>query len=235
MQHGRRRCYIQPLAFRLGGGDSQQPPSTDGPRPLLQPISQCSIAFLCSAQVVAPWSALLRGSLKANPPQQKRLPCVHNHGHNKTSVDDREFEGAELALLRSGNDGHRVLIAGAGLAAALLAQRLSRTTGLQIIILEASGTPFGEHTWSFHLADVSETDLQRLEPLIAHRWSGQSVRFRDYQRHLSSGYASLTSESVRSAMERLPNVTIRPHAPVALILDRMGLCWKMGTGLKPIA
>src|SRR5690606_39081043 len=82
---------------------------------------------------------------------------------------------------------------------------------------EASGTPFREHTWSFHLADVSETDLQWLEPLIAHRWSGQSVRFRDYQRHLSSGYAALTSESVRSAMERLPNVTIRPHAPVALI------------------
>lgn len=134
-----------------------------------------------------------------------------------TSVDDREFEGAELALLRSGNDGHRVLIAGAGLAAALLAQRLSRTPGLEVIILEASGTPFGDHTWSFHLADVPKTDLRWLEPLIAHRWSGQSVRFRDYQRHLSSGYASLTSESVRSAMERLPNVKIMPHAPVAAI------------------
>src|SRR5690606_858291 len=112
---------------------------TDGPRSWLQLNPQCSIAFLCSAQVVAADRLGLRDLHNRQvPPQRKRLPCVHNPGHNMTSVDDREFKGAELALLRSGNDGHRVLIAGAGLAAALLAQRLSRTPGLEVIILEAS-------------------------------------------------------------------------------------------------
>ena len=118
-------------------------------------------------------------------------------------------------MFRTGIAGQRLLIAGAGLGAALLAQRLSKTPGIEIVILEASRLPFGEHTWSFHLADVSRSDLQWLEPLIAHRWPGQSVRFRDYERHLSSGYASLTSASVRDAIGRLPKVTIISNAPVA--------------------
>lgn len=134
-------------------------------------------------------------------------------------------------MFRTGNAGQRLLIAGAGLAAVLLAQRLSNIPGIDIVILEASGSPFGEHTWSFHLADVSEGDLQWLEPLIAHRWSGQSVRFRDYERHLSSGYASLTSASVREAIARLPNVTIIPHVPVAEV-GPQGVVLKTGEKIE---
>jgi lycopene beta-cyclase len=82
-------------------------------------------------------------------------------------------------------------------------------------MLEGGNMPFGEHTWSFHLADVAAQDLRWLEPLVAQRWAGQSVRFRDLRRDLASGYASLTSQSVAAAIADLPNVQLRPGARVA--------------------
>lgn len=116
----------------------------------------------------------------------------------------------------SGRGGRRLLVAGGGLVAALIAQRLSLVPDLEIIILEAASMPFGEHTWSFHLADVG-ADLNWIEPLIAHRWTGQSVRFPAFTRHLTSGYATLTSRSVHDAMERLDNVSIRTGAVVEAV------------------
>src|SRR5687768_4593969 len=96
--------------------------------------------------------------------------------------------------------GAPLVLVGAGLASALLAQRLSHQgNGPPILMLEGGNMPFGEHTWSFHLADVAAQDLRWLEPLVAQRWAGQSVRFRDLRRDLASGYASLTSQSVAAA------------------------------------
>lgn len=111
----------------------------------------------------------------------------------------------------------RLLIAGGGLAAGLIAQRMSGRPDVDIIILEAADIPFGEHTWSFHLADVTVTDIRWIEPLVAHYWTGQTVRFRDFERHLSSAYASVTSASLLVATERLPDVDIRLNAPVATV------------------
>ncbi len=106
-----------------------------------------------------------------------------------------------------------LVLVGAGLASALIAQRLSYGgNGPQIIMLEGSTAPFGEHTWSFHLADVSGEDLRWLEPLVAQRWAGQSVRFRDHARDLQSPYASLTSQSVAGVIAGLPNVSLRAGA-----------------------
>ena len=112
-------------------------------------------------------------------------------------------------------DGLPLILVGAGLASALIAQRLSQAeNGPAILMLEASATPFGEHTWSFHDTDVTEDDRDWLDPLIAHSWSGQSVRFQSLKRDLASGYASLTSDSVRQAIERLPNVDLRSSVAV---------------------
>jgi lycopene beta-cyclase len=81
-------------------------------------------------------------------------------------------------------------------------------------MLEGSDTPFGDHTWSFHDTDLSREDHDWVAPLVAHRWSGQSVRFKAFERHLSSGYACLTSRSVQEALSRLPNLTLRSGARV---------------------
>ncbi|HEV7436886.1 MAG TPA: lycopene beta-cyclase CrtY [Pseudorhizobium sp.] len=108
-----------------------------------------------------------------------------------------------------------LVLVGAGLASALIAQRLSLAIeGLPILILEASGTPFGEHTWSFHDADVDVCDFAWLKPLIARRWDGQTVRFPRFRRHLPSGYSSLTSASVAAAIAGLDNVELRLATPV---------------------
>ena len=82
-------------------------------------------------------------------------------------------------------------------------------------MLEASELPFGEHTWSFHISDISGNQLAWIRPLIAHQWPGQSVRFQAFERHLSSGYASLTSATVAAGLATLENLHILTHAPAS--------------------
>ncbi|TWA26133.1 lycopene beta-cyclase [Sinorhizobium medicae] len=111
-----------------------------------------------------------------------------------------------------------VVLVGAGLASAIIAQRLSTVRDApQIVILEGTDTPFGENTWSFHKADLQPSSLGWIAALIAHQWDGQSVRFGGYERHLPSGYASLTSASVRDAIERMPNVTLNKNTEVTAL------------------
>jgi lycopene beta-cyclase len=124
-----------------------------------------------------------------------------------------------------GNTHWPLILVGAGLASALIAQRLSvKNTAPKILMLEGSDTPFGEHTWSFHIPDLGPDDLTWVDPLVAHRWDGQSVRFQGFRRDLTSGYASLTSASVAGGMADLDNLTIKTGASVAEIApDRVVL------------
>ncbi|QUS35822.1 lycopene beta-cyclase CrtY [Falsirhodobacter algicola] len=100
-----------------------------------------------------------------------------------------------------------IAIAGAGLAAAVLALRLSAAPGAPRIALH-DPQPFAGRTWSFHEHDVTEEDRRWLSPAIAHRWSGQDVRFPGLHRTMRAGYATITPESLAAALP--PNVTIRP-------------------------
>jgi lycopene beta-cyclase len=119
-----------------------------------------------------------------------------------------------IAQTANGSRAGTLVIAGAGLAAAVIARRLSTLANPpQIILLEGSDRPFGEHTWSFHTADVGDA-IDWLSPLVAHNWPAQSVRFQGHRRKLDSGYATATSASVADALASLPNVTIRANTPV---------------------
>jgi lycopene beta-cyclase len=119
-----------------------------------------------------------------------------------------------------GNSHWPLILVGAGLASALIAECLSPTQ--KILILEGQPLPFGEHTWSFHISDVAPDDLNWMSPLIAYRWAGQSVRFQEFRRDLSSAYASLTSASVARALANHKNLTIKTNATVARLLpDRV--------------
>jgi len=127
--------------------------------------------------------------------------------------------------------GNSLLLVGAGLASAIIAQRLTAADPtIAITMVEGAATPFGEHTWSFHHADVTAADHAWLDPLVAHRWAGQSVRFQKFSRHLSSGYASLTSASVAAKIASLPNVTLRTGTRVKS-LDAAGATLEDGTRL----
>ncbi|MBK8085235.1 MAG: lycopene beta-cyclase CrtY [Devosia sp.] len=108
-----------------------------------------------------------------------------------------------------------LVLVGAGLASGLIALRLSGLAEAPAIdIVEASDRPFGEHTWSFHAADVSADDLEWLAGAVAHSWSGQAIRFPAFERRLASAYASITSVSMSEAVARLGNVRIRTGAAV---------------------
>jgi len=125
-----------------------------------------------------------------------------------------------------------LLLIGAGLASALIAQRVvASDSAVRVTIAEASSMPFGEHTWSFHINDVTADDLQWLDPLIAHRWAGQEVRFQKYRRHLTSGYASLTSQSVREHIRSLSSVRVVSGAKV-VALDPAGATLEDGERLE---
>lgn len=124
-----------------------------------------------------------------------------------------------------------ILLIGAGLASALIAQRIVGTgQTANVTIAEASATPFGEHTWSFHVGDIGTDDLAWLTPMLAHRWPGQEVRFQKYRRRLASGYATLTSQSVLEHIQSSPAVRVISGAKV-VSFDPSGATLEDGTRL----
>jgi len=102
-----------------------------------------------------------------------------------------------------------LICAGAGLANCLIALRL-RQSGAQarITLVEAGDAPGGNHTWSFHAGDLNDAQHALLAPLVAHRWSGQQVRFPAHERFLDQGYASITSAALAERMRSLDGVEI---------------------------
>ncbi|MFN0192073.1 MAG: lycopene beta-cyclase CrtY [Aestuariivirga sp.] len=124
----------------------------------------------------------------------------------------------------------QLLIVGAGLAGALIAQRLAQShEAPRILIVDAADQPFGNHTWSFHIPDLDPGDLQWISALVAHRWQAQSVKFRDFERNLSAGYASLTSDSVSRALADHDTIAIMRNSPV-VELDPGGV--RLGDGRR---
>ncbi|WP_417307497.1 lycopene beta-cyclase CrtY [Devosia sp.] len=112
----------------------------------------------------------------------------------------------------------RLLIAGAGLWAALIAQRVTHAhPDAEIVILEGSQRPFGEHTWSFHDTDIGAGDWAWIEELVAKRWPAQSVSFPTRQRHFDTGYASLSSDRVLEVIEKAPRIEIMRGARVTAL------------------
>jgi lycopene beta-cyclase len=118
-------------------------------------------------------------------------------------------------MKRGAGERYDLILAGAGLANGLIAERLSRQPSPpSILMLEGSATPFGEHTWSFHLSDLEQADRDWVLPMAAHTWPRQSVRFPKLTRTLETGYASITSASMLSALTRRSNVELRTRAMV---------------------
>ncbi|NKI34851.1 lycopene beta-cyclase CrtY [Wenzhouxiangella sp. XN79A] len=118
-----------------------------------------------------------------------------------------------------------LLLAGGGLANALLALRMKRThPDTRITILEAGPEPGGNHTWSFHAGDLSAEQHAFVAPMVRHRWPTQEVRFPGYTRRLDNGYASITSESLRAVIddagiELRTDTRVVALEPRALVID----------------
>ncbi|MDA4846691.1 lycopene beta-cyclase CrtY [Hoeflea poritis] len=98
-----------------------------------------------------------------------------------------------------------VVIAGGGLAACIIALRLSEN-GLKVAIVEAGEQICGNHTWSFHRTDLAPQDYERLRPVVVHEWAGQKVLFPRFSRSLTTPYASITSDALRKAVHAAGNI-----------------------------
>jgi lycopene beta-cyclase len=93
------------------------------------------------------------------------------------------------------------IFAGGGLSSALAGYRLlSARPELRIAIVEGGEALGGNHTWSFHTADLTPPQYAWMAPFIAHRWERQAVRFPAASRTLNHGYNSVTSASLHRAV-----------------------------------
>lgn len=100
-----------------------------------------------------------------------------------------------------------VVLVGGGLAASLIAYRLATARpDLSLLMIEREQAVGGNHTWSFHETDLSADAAAWIDPLIAHRWSSQRIEFPKRSRRMRAGYRSITSASMRDALDALPNL-----------------------------
>ncbi len=94
-----------------------------------------------------------------------------------------------------------LIFVGGGLSSSLTAYRLQKARpDLRLAIVERDDRLGGNHTWCFHATDVTPSQLEWLEPFITTRWEGQSVRFPERERHLSTPYLSATSDRLDEVM-----------------------------------
>ncbi len=88
----------------------------------------------------------------------------------------------------------RILVGGGlqnGLTALALAQYQPE---LRVLLIEATATLGGNHTWSFHAGDIPEKQLPLITPLVIGHWPGYTIRFPGYAATLSSRYAAISSQ-----------------------------------------
>lgn len=94
-----------------------------------------------------------------------------------------------------------IAILGGGLAGGLIALALARLRPeLKVLLIEAGASFGGNHVWSFFESDVDPADRWLTDPLVAVRWQGYDVHFPGHSRHLSTPYASITSERLDAAL-----------------------------------
>lgn len=108
-----------------------------------------------------------------------------------------------------------ILLVGGGLANSLIAWRLAAARPeLRIRLLEQGPSLGGDHTWSFHSADLTPEQREWLAPLVVKTWPRYEVRFPARRRTLEGGYHSITSRRLHDAVAELlgPRLTVGVRA-----------------------
>jgi lycopene beta-cyclase len=95
-----------------------------------------------------------------------------------------------------------LILVGGGLANTLIALRLADAQPqLNVLLLEQADTLGGNHTWSFHGSDLTQSQRNWLEPLIQYNWEHYEVRFPKRKRTLPGSYHSITSERLHAVAQ----------------------------------
>lgn len=102
-----------------------------------------------------------------------------------------------------------IIFVGGGLATCIAARRLADGANLKILIIEKAEQLGGEHTWCFHEQDLnSNSDLDWLESLVDHSWTGYTVKFPGLCRDLAGRYFCIRSKNIDQKIRALDGVTI---------------------------
>lgn len=92
-------------------------------------------------------------------------------------------------------------ILGGGLAGGLIALAMAaHRPELTVSIFERSEKLGGNHVWSFFASDMAAKGQALVEPLVAARWDGYSVRFPATSRHLTTPYRSADGTRLDAAV-----------------------------------
>ncbi len=118
-----------------------------------------------------------------------------------------------------------MVVVGGGLAGSLLAYRLvAQRPDVDLVVLEAGVTLGGDHTWSFHEADLRPASYQGavldpgfVRPLASASWAGHEVRFPEGARQLRGGYHAIRSRDLRVKLAPLLGSRLRLGARVATL------------------
>ena len=103
-----------------------------------------------------------------------------------------------------------LILVGGGLANGLIARRLAlEHPELRVLVLEAGKTLGGNHTWSFHSADLDARQREWLVPLLCYRWPAHEVRFPGWHRRIPGEYASITSDRFHAVLSKELGARVR--------------------------
>ena len=96
-----------------------------------------------------------------------------------------------------------VIVVGGGLSGGLVALQLHQMNPrTSIALVESGSTLGGNHTWCFFSSDLSLEQRRFVAPLVACEWSGYDVHFPGFSRHLSTGYAAVSSSRFHDVIHR---------------------------------
>ncbi len=108
------------------------------------------------------------------------------------------------------HEARDVVLVGGGLANCCIALALARFhPELRVTLVESSAEILGNHTWCFHEQDLGARTWSLLQPAVERIWPGYEVSFPDRHRQVSSAYGVITSERLRTVVQRLSDASLK--------------------------
>jgi len=117
-----------------------------------------------------------------------------------------------------------IIIVGAGLSGLMTVWRcLDLNPDLTAMVIEASESIGGDHTWSFNMTDIAPQLRDWIKPFIAYHWDRYDVKFPKRERTLTIPYCTGNSETLRRCVQ--PHIDSgRLLVKTATPVNQMRLC-----------